>query len=154
MYAISETVPVNPAGATTVLSKSQVWQGLVMKAENALPFVPAMESCEIVERYSDGFLREIVLRGDRMRERITFTPEVQVHFQRVSDATFPGWITNLLSESEQGLMLTFTFAIEFPGAAPGSPDEKAKGDAVKASYLSAISSTLKRTRELAQQGQL
>src|SRR5262245_424871 len=65
MYAISETVPVNPAGITPVLSKSQVWQGLVMKAENALPFVPAMESCEIVERYGDGFLREIVLRGDR-----------------------------------------------------------------------------------------
>ena len=102
MYAISETVPVNPAGMMPVLSKSQVWQGLVMKAENALPFVPAMESCEIVERYSDGFLREIVLRGDRMRERITFTPEVQVHFQRISDATFPGWISNLLSESGTG----------------------------------------------------
>ncbi len=151
MYAISESVVVNPPGARE-LTRAQVWKGLVMKAENAVGFVSAMMSCKIIERYDDGFLREIELRGERMRERITFTPEVLVHFDRVAGARFPGWIDNLLSDSERGLMLTFTFAIGFPGAAPGSAEEKSQGDAVRESYLSAIRTTLARTRELVEAG--
>jgi hypothetical protein len=153
MYAISESVLVNGPGQHEI-TRDQLWQGLVMKAENAVEFVSAMESCEIVERFEDGFLREIKLRGDRMFERITFTPKVQVHFERVKQAKFPGWITNLISDSDAGLMLTFTFAIGFPGAAAGSEDERRQGDAVRASYVSAVRSTLARTRELAEAGRI
>jgi hypothetical protein len=151
MYAISESVRVNSPGQHE-LTRAQLWQGLVMKAENAVEFVSAMESCKIVERYDDGFLREILLRGDRMFERITFTPEVQVLFERVAQPKFPGWITNLISDSDAGLMLTFTFAIGFPGAATGSEDERRQGNAVRSSYVSAVRSTLARTRELAVAG--
>ena len=153
MYAISESVLVNRPGEHP-LTRAQMWQGLVMKAENALPFVPAMESCEIVERYADGFLREIVLRGDRMRERITFTAPVEVLFERTEGSRFPGWITNVLSDSEQGLVLTFTFGILFPGTPEGSAEETRQGDAVRASYVSAVRSTIDRTRQLAADGKL
>jgi Domain of unknown function (DUF1857) len=153
MYAISESVLVNPPGARE-LTRAQMWKGLVMKAENAVGFVSAMMACEIIERFDDGFLRRIDLRGDRMFERITFTPEVQVHFERVRDAKFPGWITNVLSDSAQGLVLTFTFAIGFPGAAAGSADEKRQGDAVRESYLSAVGSTIARARELVVAGDI
>jgi hypothetical protein len=137
-----------------VLNADQIWRGLVMKAENALPFVDAMQECRVVERLDDGFVREIVLRGVRTRERITFTPPVQVHFQRLEASGYDGWITNVISESAQGLMLVFTFYVGFPDAAAGSPEEARRGEAVKASYVSAIASTLQAVRALVVAGKL
>ena len=154
MYTISASLEVNPPGAAPALTQEQMWLGLVMKAENALPFVKAMEDCRVLERYTDGFLREIKLRGVRMTERITFAPPVEVLFERVDAQGYDGWITNVISESARGLMLTFTFSVGFPNTASGSADEKRQGDAVKASYLSAIETTLDATRRLAATGKL
>ncbi len=154
MYAVSASVAVNPPGAAPVLTQAQVWHGLVMKADNALPFVAAMESCTVVERYDDGLLREIILRGDRLRERITFTPPVQVHFRRVGDGGPGGWIANLISESSAGLLLTFTFAMQFPGLAAGSETEQRQGEMMKESYIRAVASTLRAVRQLVGEGKL
>ena len=154
MYAVSATREVNPPGIVPVVTAEQVWRGLVMKAENAVPFVTAMEQCRVLERYHDGFLREIVLRGVRMTERITFTPPVEVYFERIEAQGYDGWITNLLSESDRGLMLTFTFAVGFPGVEPNSAEEKRRGDEVKASYLSAVDTTLVAVRQLVQGSRL
>jgi hypothetical protein len=147
MFTISAARPVNPPGEPVALSRTQLWRGLVMKAENALPFVAAMESCEILERYPDGFLREIVLRGARMRERIVLTPEIEVRFTRV-DTPHAGWIVNAIHDSEWGLLLSFSFALRFPGTEDGSAEERAAGDAVRESYLGAIDSTLTATRQI------
>jgi len=151
MYAISKAIDVNPPGAEPVLTREQLWQGLVMKAENALPFVGAMESCRVLERYDDGFLREIVLRGERMRERITLTAPVEVRFER-RDTDYSGWITNVIHDSDRGLVLSFSFAIRFPGCAEGSAEERAQGDAVRESYLAAVASTLAATRRFVTEG--
>jgi hypothetical protein len=118
MYALSASIEVNPDGTTPILGQDQIWRGLVMKAENAVPFVPGMQACKVLERYADGLLREIVIGGDRFKERITFTPPIQVLFERVDTAAHAGWITNVISESERGLMLTFTFAVNFPACHP------------------------------------
>jgi hypothetical protein len=154
VYALSAAVLVNPPGVAPILTVEQVWRGLVMKAENALPFVDAMQECHVIERFTDGFVREIVLRGVRMRERITFTPPVQVHFQRLEAQGYDGWITNVISESDRGLMLVFTFCVGFPDAPSGSAEERQRGDAVKASYGGAVASTLKAVRTLVSEGKL
>ena len=86
-----------------------------------------------------------------MRERIVFTPDVEVYFERV-DPSNGGWITNVISESNRGLLLTFTFALTFPGVGEGSEEERQRGDAVKESYIAAISATLTETRRRAREG--
>jgi hypothetical protein len=151
MYAISSAFEVNPAGEPIRISQAQLWKGLVMKAEYAVPFVPAMEDCRIIERFDDGFLREVHLRGVVMRERIIFTPDVEVYFERVEPPN-GGWITNVISESERGLLLTFTFALTFPGIPEGSDEERRRGDAVKESYVAAIAATLAETRRRVRDG--
>jgi hypothetical protein len=151
MFAISAVLDINPPGISPVLSREQMWQGLVMKAENALPFVPAMQSCEVIERLDDGFIREIVLRGVRMRERIILTAPVEVRFIRL-DTPYDGWITNVLHDGPRGLALSFSFAMRFPGASDGSPAERAEGQAVKDSYLGAIASTVDATRRMVSEG--
>lgn len=154
MYTLSVAVDVNPPGAAPRLSQDQVWRGLVMKAENAVLFVPRMQSCEVLTRSANGLLREVVNDHHRFREQITFTPPVEVLFERVGTADNAGWITNVISESEHGLLLTFTFAVNLPGVAPGTPEERAKGEAMRDSYVGAVKATLARVRALVGEGKL
>ncbi len=153
MYAFSSAVEVN-VESEIELSRDQVWRGLVMKAEYAVPFVPGMTYCEILERYDDGFLREVVIRGERMKERITLTPPVEVYFERVFSPDNAGWITNVLSDSDRGLMLTFTFSVRFPGVEPGSAAESELGDRMRINYRAAVTNTLQQIRALVREKRL
>ncbi len=148
MYALSAAIDVNPPGEPVHLTRAMLWAGLVMKAENAVLFVPSITHCNVLERFEDGFIREIELRGVRMRERITLTPRIEIRFQRL-DTDHGGWITNCIHDSPHGLQLSFSFAMRFPGIADGSAAETAAGDAVRESYLSAITATLATCRRLA-----
>jgi hypothetical protein len=154
MYTLSVAVDVNPPGAAPRLTQEQVWRGLMIKAENAVLFVPRMQSCTVLERWSDGLLREVVNDGHRFREKITFAPPVEVLFERVGTEDNAGWITNVISESEHGLLLTFTFAVNLPGTTPGTAEERAKGEVMKASYVGAVKATLARVRQLVSEGKL
>ena len=151
MYTLSHSVEVNPAGASPVLTRDQVWRGLEMKAENALPFVKGMTKCDVLERTGNQILRDVIFAGTAHRERITLHAPVQVHFERVGEA---GFIDNTISESERGLLLTFTFALTMPGTAPNSAEEKAKGDGMKHAYVGAVQATLDRVRQLVRDGAL
>jgi len=112
-----------------------------MKAENALPFVLSMQSCTVLERTPTGLLREVVVRDDRFVERVTFTPQVQVLFERVeADGTVVGWISNVISDSDHGLLLTFSFNVA------------ARGDTLRQSYVRAVNSTLAAVRKMALEG--
>ena len=77
MIYVSKEVAANEAvqSGHPKLSRRDIWKGLVMKAENALPFVPGMAKCNIVERKPNGLVRDIIFRGEDARERITFYPE-------------------------------------------------------------------------------
>ncbi|MBX3563576.1 MAG: DUF1857 family protein [Sphingomonas sp.] len=151
MFTLSHAVEVNPAGAEPVLAAEDVWRGLVMKAENALPFVPGMSRCDIIERGENWLLREVEFAGDTHRERISFRAPVQVHFERVGEG---GFIENTISSSDHGPLLTFTFGLQFPGIEPGSPAERERGEGMKGAYIGAVAATLSRVREMKRNGEL
>src|SRR5437660_6654068 len=92
MIYVSKEVAANAPGHPK-LSRSEVWKGLVMKAENALPFVPGMAQCDVIERTDGALVRDIVFRGEAARERVTFQPEEKVTFLRLS-ANADGLIVN------------------------------------------------------------
>lgn len=155
MYAVSMTVEVNPPDAPIRLTHDQVWRGLVMKAEYSVPFVPGQIRCDIVERLPDGgFWREVQMGAHSLRERISFAAPVQVMFERPADSPNAGWITNVISEMDGALLLTFTIASRFRGTEEGSPEEAAAGLKMRDTYQMAISATLARVRELVMTDQL
>ena len=63
MYTLSKTVPVNEPGKP-FLSRHDVWTGLMMKAHNALPYVPQMTKCEVLEKGAGWVLRDIMLGNE------------------------------------------------------------------------------------------
>ena len=151
MYTLSYAIEVNPEGILPVLTADQVWKGLEMKAVDALPFVPGMTRCEVIERAGNTLLREISIPGGDFVERITFHAPVQVQFERVGSN---GFIQNTISDSERGLLLTFTFGLSFAGTEPGSVEERKAGENMRGSYIAAVKATLDRVRELAGKGEI
>lgn len=151
MIYVSKEVPVNTslAAGQPRLTRSQVWKGLVMKADNALPFVPGMAKCDVVERTANGLVRDIVFRGEDARERITFYPERKVVFLRLS-GNADGFIVNeVLGDTDDDLRLRFSFALQLVDAASDSAKEQEFRQIMERDYLKAVDATLEAIRKMA-----
>ncbi len=147
MYELSRTVPVNEPGQP-LLSRQDVWSGLIMKANNALPYVPQMKKCEVVQKGTGWLLRDILLGDEPLRERVTFEPERKVVFERVL-GNEPGRIENVLGEDESGnLTLTFSFSLTRKGLENDPEAEKRHFAPMEGMYLNAVSSTLAAVRRM------
>ncbi len=153
MIELSRSLRVNDPENPDVplLSRDDVWDGLVMKAENALPFVPKMEKCEVVERRENFILRDINFAGDDLREAVTLTPKRKVEFKRVGGRVL-GVISNeILGDSTEDLELKFSFALEIDGVEAGSKEEKDYEENMRGAYEGAVVATLGAIRKLAAQ---
>lgn len=150
MIFVTHSLPVNE-GDAPVLTRTNVWDGLVLKANNALPFVPAMTECVVTERYSENvFDREIVLRGQPHTERIRLEEPQRVVFTRIAGPVL-GTIANEIEGSDDDLHLRFSFALVVAGVAPGSAQEREYAEGMTADYLKAVASTLDAMRKVAAQ---
>ena len=149
MIFVSHALPVN-APDEPRLDRQQVWEGLVLKANNALPFVPAMTYCEVTQRLSDTvFDRDIDFRGQRFTERITLEAPHRVTFTRIAGPVL-GTIANEIIDGDGDLALRFSFALVVTGVAGGSAEEQAYADSMTGDYLQAVAATLNAMRRLAE----
>jgi acetylaranotin biosynthesis cluster protein L len=148
MIFVTHQLPVNISGAP-VLDRAAVWNGLVLKANNALPFVPAMTHCEVTTRHSDTvFDRDIIFRGDPFTERITLEEPHRVTFTRLAGPVL-GTIANEIEETPTGLALRFSFALVVSKVEGSSPEEHTYADSMTGDYLKAVQATLNAMRQLA-----
>jgi acetylaranotin biosynthesis cluster protein L len=149
MIFVSHALPVNVPGEPR-LDRANVWDGLVLKAENALPFVPAMTYCEVTQRHGDHFFdRDIDFRGQRFTERITLEAPHRVTFTRIAGPVL-GTIANEIEGAGDDLELRFSFALVVAGVEGGSAEEKAYAESMTGDYLKAVEATLNAMRRLAE----
>lgn len=145
MYQLSRTVPVNEP-CKSYLSRHDVWTGLVKKANNALPYVPQMQKCEVVEQGDGWLVRDILLNGVPLRERVTFEPETRVVFERIRGSEL-GRIENVIGEDDKGdLTLTFRFGLTKDGVPGNSSAEREHFAPMEGAYLNAVAATLAAVR--------
>jgi hypothetical protein len=154
MVHASRTIKVNEDPREPPLTRSLVWRGLVMKAENPLPFVPVISSCKVIERRADGLVREIVDKGDTISEVVTFQPERRVKFERTSGRVLGTILNEIIEDGDGDLALEFTFTLSIAGVAAGSAEEKDFAGQMEAGYLMAVQATLKAMRKLAAENAL
>ncbi|MFI5957642.1 SRPBCC family protein [Cryptosporangium sp. NPDC051539] len=147
MIYVSHRLPANGPGRPR-LTRSDVWNGLVMKADNALPFVPSMTLCVVSNRHSDTvFDREIEFRGQRFTERITLESPHRIVFTRLSGPVL-GTIANEIDGEDDDLGLRFSFALVVAGVPGGSAEELAYADGMTGDYLRAVDATLEAVRRV------
>jgi hypothetical protein len=148
MIFVTHQQPVNAPGEPQ-LDRRAVWDGLMLKANNALPFVPSMTYCEVTERYDDNvFDRDIEFRGQRFTERITMEPTHRVVFTRIAGPVL-GTIANEIEGPEDDLQLRFSFALVAAGVEGGSAAEQEYADSMTKDYLKAVQATLNAMRRMA-----
>ncbi len=148
MISVGNSVQVNPAEEAVRLTRDDVWRGLVLKAENALPFVPAMTVCEVKDRGDTWLLREIEFRGQRFGERITFDPQQSVRFDRTFGPVLGSIRNEILQDDTGELLLRFSFDLELDGVEAGSSAEQEYEATMKLDYLKAAGATLAATRRM------
>ena len=148
MIFVSHQLPVNVPGEPR-LDRAAVWDGLVLKANNALPFVPSMTFCEVTSRLSDTvFDRDIEFRGEHFTERITMEEPHRVTFTRIAGPVL-GTIANEIEGSDDDLRLRFSFALVVAGVEGGSSREQEYADSMTGDYLKAVAATLGAMRRIA-----
>jgi len=148
MIFVTHQLPVNVPGQPH-LTRQDIWDGLVLKANNALPFVPSMTYCEVTERHSDTvFDRDIDFRGERFTERITLEQPHRVTFTRIAGPVL-GTIVNEIEGPEDDLRLRFSFALVVEGIEGGSAEERDYADSMTGDYLKAVAATLSAMRRIA-----
>jgi len=63
------------------LSREQLWRGLVLRAENPLSFVLALDAFEIVRDGENRLARELHFGKLTLRDRVEFDPMHQVRYE-------------------------------------------------------------------------
>ncbi|MFJ8114304.1 SRPBCC family protein [Streptomyces sp. NPDC096132] len=146
MATIVQEVPVNKPGQAP-LSREDVWGALEIKARNAPRFVKAIDTCVVLEEGDNWLTREITGMGERHIERVTFTPQRVVRFDR-SEGNTTGYITNEIQDTDSGLVLRFRIELTRNDLEAGSEEERAYFEGIRAAYVDAVESTLEATRVL------
>jgi hypothetical protein len=147
MIFVTHDLPVNVPGEPH-LDRTAVWDGLVLKANNALPFVPSMTFCEVTARHGDTvFDRDIEFRGQRFTERITLEAPHRVVFTRIAGPVL-GTIANEIEGPDGDLRLRFSFALVVAGVEGGSPAEQMYAESMTSDYFKAVAATLTAMRRM------
>ena len=115
MVQASRTIKVNSDPSKPKLTRELVWRGLVMKAENPLPFVPVITKCTVRERGDNRLVREIVDKGDTIVENVTFHPQRMVKFERVTGRVLGTILNEIIEDDDGDLALRFTFNLTVEG---------------------------------------
>jgi len=148
MIFVSRAIPINEPGAAR-LDRAAVWEGLVRKANNALPFVPVMSECTVVSRYSETcFDRDIRIGGEEFRERVTLEQPHRVVFTRLSGPVL-GTIANEIEGEVEDMQLRFSFAMVLSGVPGNSADERTYAQTMTGDYLQAVTATRDAMRRIA-----
>lgn len=124
--------PENPL--IEALSRDQVWQGLLYRVENPVPFLPGLESCTILERQANELLRELDFGPAVIRDRVTIAEGDSVRFVIEACEVHPGGSLHIAIEEPEASFLFLRFTYETTLANSPNSEDKAYIEYVKSAY--------------------
>ncbi len=152
MFTLSHTMPVNTEKPS--LNQAQIWQGLLLKAENPVPFLDAMSACTVIDRGDNWLLRNFTLRGEEMQERVTFEPKNRVTFERTKSSAMGTILNEIVTLDDGDMGLRFTFTLDVDGLVDGSREETEFAERMSRSYFQGVGSTLAEIRRQVESGEM
>ncbi|KAH0541979.1 hypothetical protein FGG08_003611 [Glutinoglossum americanum] len=152
LFPFAYTVPINPPSASPMLTKDEVWSGLIKKARRAQDYIPIIDHCEIVSEDKDGLVRDVNIKPGffmpegLVREEVKWVEKVRLDYTIKGDS--PRSIVNLLSEGGGEGELYLTFIFEFnKDVEPGSQEEADTWALYHAGAKKSVEHTVKIIRE-------
>lgn len=146
-HLIQVNDPLNPLVES--LTRAQLWQGLVLRAEQPQLFVIGLDSCTIVSRTDSILERELHYGPATVRDRVTLTPNESVRYDiPATQAHVGGSLTMKIEQPDAvQLLLRFTYETTLPSA--DTEDARQTTEIVKSAYREADIDTVRLIREYA-----
>ena len=99
VISYSETINCSP---------EKLWGVLLEKAQHPERTIKEISQSKILQKYSDGFLREMTAVGMVIKERITVDENShEIKFSLVDNEAFDGYFLNKMETKDNGLILTY-----------------------------------------------
>jgi hypothetical protein len=129
-------IAINDPGNPLImpLSRKQLWDGLLHRVENPVPFLPGLESCTIVERAADNLLRELNFGPAVIRDRVTMAEMHWVRFEILPGTEHAGGTLTITIEEPADGHLFLRFAYHTTLATNPDSEERAYVEYVKSAY--------------------
>ncbi|KXG53810.1 Protein of unknown function DUF1857 [Penicillium griseofulvum] len=155
---VAFTAPINPPGATPVITHEQVWTGLLLKIRSAETFVPgAIQSTKVISDSVDPStgnavtVREVLFRETQKiaEETVTAFKPTRVDFEQPNGSK----ISNVISQGAGGeLYMTYIFEWRHPGVSEA--ELAALFEKEKKMSQMAVEGTIKVLRQLVEEKKL
>lgn len=143
--------PLNPL--IDMLSRDQLWRGLMRYIETPAAFVEGLDSGRVVSRNGNALQRELHFGRRIVRDEVVLTPMRQLRIVTESTAETPsGALTVSIEEHGEDLLFVRFLYETFPQGHPPVPGDYQS--VVKDAWRQAGIDIIRRIREYAEQGRL
>jgi hypothetical protein len=141
--------PSNPL--VEAMTREQLWEGLVLRAEQPQLFVLGLDSCDILTRDGDTMERELHYGQAVVRDRVTLTPQDNVRYDILPTPEHVGGSLTMTIEQPDPLQLflRFTYRTTLPEKDNPTQDEKQTQEIVKSAYRESDIDTVRLIRQYA-----
>lgn len=140
--------PLNPF--VDAMTPAQLWEGLVLRAEQPQLFVIGLDSCTILSRAGNVIERELHYGQATVRDRVTLQDGQSVRYDILPTADYVGGSLTMTIEQpdELQLFLRFEYATTLPEST--DPDAHTTQEIVKSAYRENDIDTVRLIRQFVQ----
>ncbi|NYH21899.1 SRPBCC family protein [Paraburkholderia bryophila] len=140
--------PLNPF--VDSMTRAQLWEGLVLRAEQPQLFVIGLDSCTILSRVGNVIERKLHYGQATVRDRVTLQDDQSVRYDILPTADHVGGSLTMTIEQpdELQLFLRFEYATTLPEST--DPDAHQTQEIVKSAYRENDIDTVRLIRQYVQ----
>jgi hypothetical protein len=139
--------PLNPL--VEALTREQLWNGLVLRAEQPQLFVLGLDSCTILSRTDSTLERELHYGHATVRDRVTLTPNQRVRYDILATESHVGGSLTMSIEQLDDFQLFLRFEYQTTLPAADTEDARQTSEIVKSAYREADIDTVRLIRQFA-----
>jgi len=140
--------PLNPFVDT--MTREQLWEGLVLRAEQPQLFVLGLDSCTILSRTDSTLERELHYGQATVRDRVTLQPNESVRYDILATESYVGGSLTMTIEQPDELQLFLRFEYKTTLPAADTEDERQTNEIVKSAYRESDIDTVRLIRQYVQ----
>ena len=139
--------PLNPFVES--MTRAQLWEGLVLRAEQPQLFVMGLDSCTILSRDGNVLERELHYGQATVRDRVTLQESDSVRYDILPTAEYVGGSLTMAIEQPDAvqLFLRFSYSTTLPENENATPDERQTQEIVKSAYRESDIDTVRLIRQ-------
>lgn len=140
------------SGHVEILNRDQVWSGLMHRVEDARPFLPGLEFCQILTRSEDRVERRLRFGTTEILDRVSYAAPDWVRFETEATEHHGGGVLTIRIEEPEPLRLFLRFIYETVFAVGTEAENAPYADLLRQAYEAADIDTVRVIRLLATEG--